>query len=805
MSNSNVWEPHPGKQTEALSRSEDEILYGGARGGGKTDAGLAWMVEPEYSGNPLYKGLVIRKNYDDLSDWLARASVFYRGTGDIVGNPAVVKLKGGGFIRAGHLKDKDAYGKYLGHEYHKILIEEVTQIPDEDNYEKLLSTNRSTVPGLKPQCFLTTNPGGPGHSWVKGRFVDVAKMKTYFDPISGKSRIFIPSRVEDNPTLMKNDPSYVKFLEALPSRLRRAWREGDWDAFEGQFFSDFQQDVHIIKPFKIDPAWPLYGSLDPGWSSPCSFGLRAKDFNGNSYRIFTYYESEKSPSEHARAIMERITNCPYTKDVNGDPRMPQLIVSGHDAWARKDRFSIISHEMTWADIFSNAGLYLSRANTDRFNGWNAMKQMMRNNLDVDLNENRYYLFEGTNQPLIDEMIAVEGDDKNPDDIQGRGNDPGVNDHCLHGDTKIITKDGVFKIKDMVGKENYVLSLNDKYVPFTSCRLTQKNVDTVKVVFENGSSLICTPDHKILTSNNKMVCARDIKGLYCSITNLIKGETLWKLKLYHPRSKSLMEKDTISVGATSEIMENCYISPSGNITMARGRMGFMSTIKTTIDQIIRTTIYNLKKQANIFQIIQRGFQNHYQNKLTGRLKSGIRAKKDWNGTKNTITKTAKNRLEKGLVRYVINAIKNIWAIISNDFVLMLAKVGIGESKDLITYNQYVSSVNQILQKANTVKPKPALKNVLLNSSLKVVTVLPYKKSDVYCLEAENTHVFTLANGITVSNSLDEDRYNIMAQYTPMVYVAPEVKKVAPDIVCLDDLIKQDKREERKHADIREYWH
>ena len=137
--------------------------------------------------------------------------------------------------------------------------------------------------------------------------------------------------------------------------------------------------------------------------------------------------------------------------------------------------------------------------------------------------------------------------------------------------------------------------------------------------------------------------------------------------------------------------------------------------------------------------------------------------------------------------------------------MLAKVGIGESKDLITYNQYVSSVNQILQKANTVKPKPALKNVLLNSSLKVVTVLPYKKSDVYCLEAENTHVFTLANGITVSNSLDEDRYNIMAQYTPMVYVAPEVKKASPDLVCLDDLIKQDKREERRHTDIREYWH
>ena len=412
-----VWEPHPGAQIEALSRSEDEILYGGARGGGKTEAGLAWMVEPEYYKHPLYKGLVIRKNFDDLSDWIARARVFYRGMAEIAGNPPVIRLGPGGFIRTGHLKDSDAYNKYLGHEYHKILIEELTQIPRLEDYLKLISTSRSTVRELRPQVFCTTNPGGVGHKWVRARWVDKANARTFHDPISGKTRIFIPARVEDNPTLMESDPNYVMFLESLPDRLRRAWRLGDWDAFEGQFFEDFDANYQEIPPFKIPAEWPLYGSIDPGWANPCSFSLRVKDFEGNIYRILTYYERNKSPLEHADGIMSMIKNCPYT-----DGRMPTVIVTGHDAFARKDRYSIISHELTFADVFQMKGLYLQKANTDRHNGWWAIKQLMR--------DKKWFYFQGMNDALVEEIVSAEGDERDPEDIKGRGNDPTVVDHAL---------------------------------------------------------------------------------------------------------------------------------------------------------------------------------------------------------------------------------------------------------------------------------------------------------------------------------------------------------------------------------------
>ena len=227
MTENILWQPHKGAQTTALQQSSFEILYGGARGGGKTEAGLAWMIEPTYLMNEKYRGLVIRRNYDDLRDWIDRAKMFYRSLGvKVTGNPAEFNFPSGAKIRTGHLADSDATYKYLGHEYHKILIEELTIIPDEENYLRLISTCRSTVKGLEPQVFCTTNPGGAGHMWVKQRFVDVAREREYIDPVTDRTRVFIPSRVYDNPTLMENDPDYVKTLKGLPEELRDAWLEG---------------------------------------------------------------------------------------------------------------------------------------------------------------------------------------------------------------------------------------------------------------------------------------------------------------------------------------------------------------------------------------------------------------------------------------------------------------------------------------------------------------------------------------------------------------------------------------------------
>jgi hypothetical protein len=223
------WRPQV-KQSEALVRTENEILYGGARGGGKTDAGQAWLLYD--IGEPRYRALVIRRNADDLKDWIDRARRMYEPTGaEFSGNPTDIKFPSGAIIRTGHLKDENAYTKYQGHEYQKILIEELTHIPRESDYEKLLGSCRSTISGISPQIFCTTNPDGPGYSWVKNRFAipDEPKETIVTTTKDGRSRVFIPARVEDNPKLTTADPQYITYLESIQDvDLRKAWREGSW-------------------------------------------------------------------------------------------------------------------------------------------------------------------------------------------------------------------------------------------------------------------------------------------------------------------------------------------------------------------------------------------------------------------------------------------------------------------------------------------------------------------------------------------------------------------------------------------------
>lgn len=261
-----ILKPNPGRQTFALQQpySIREILYGGARGGGKTFAGLMWMSE--YYEHPDFAGLVIRKNSDDLADWIERAKRMYRGLGaTFTGNPVVIRFPAGGRIRTGHLKDQRSLDKYLGQEYQKILIEELTQISSEVYYRKVTSSCRTSIPELRPQIFCTTNPGGIGHLWVKKLFIDPHPANEAFIGEDGIKRIYIPATIDDNPQLIENDPNYVKNIEAwkdVDEALYRAWRFGDWDIFVGQVFSEFRQTMNG-KPWHVIPKLP-FNVMAPG-------------------------------------------------------------------------------------------------------------------------------------------------------------------------------------------------------------------------------------------------------------------------------------------------------------------------------------------------------------------------------------------------------------------------------------------------------------------------------------------------------------------------------------------------------------
>lgn len=304
------------------------------------------------------------------------------------------------------LRNLDDPSKYMSTEFAAICVEEFTK-DDKLTFDNLRT--RLRFPGINDPKFLAvTNPGGPGHVFVKALWID----KNVNDPEREKFK-FIKATIDDNKFATD---AYRLQLDALPERLRKAYKDGNWDAFEGQFFSAFDAERELVEPFDIPMQWRLIGSLDPGASSPCSFGLSAVDFEGNIYRIATYYEAGLSGTQNVHNIAQFIRDCKYTQG-----RRPDYTVSGLDAWAHKDRYALIAHERTLADLFADVGMPLMRAITDRIPGWWAWKNLM---------PNRYFVFKDHNKPLLDELGSAIADDRNPEDIQGRGNDPRVADHAL---------------------------------------------------------------------------------------------------------------------------------------------------------------------------------------------------------------------------------------------------------------------------------------------------------------------------------------------------------------------------------------
>ena len=370
--NHEEWQAQEGLQTEVLTRSEDELLVGGARGSGKTELGLAWGCEPEYINNPRFSGIVIRKDYEDLSDWITRARYFYYGLGTIVGKPAEIRWNAGGVTRLGHWKDKQTLGKYIGHEYHKMNIEELTQsMSSLDEYISLMGSLRSSVDGLRPQLFASTNPGGIGYKWVKEYYVDVCTNKPYCDPKTGRLRLFIPMTIEDNPLLISRDPAYYNWLKGLPEPLRSMWYKGSWKHYTGQFFPEF--GTHLAKdPWVIGKkaGLGLYGSLDVGIGHNTSFGLWYKSPDGSLERLMSYFGNGMHHKWHAQRIYEKIEA--FSDYVGGC--FPIIIYHGHDA-NRRERLN----EQTvrrpideYIDVFRNKETKFVAMNPDKAYGCSQM-------------------------------------------------------------------------------------------------------------------------------------------------------------------------------------------------------------------------------------------------------------------------------------------------------------------------------------------------------------------------------------------------------------------------------------------------
>jgi len=452
-------QPQAGGQWDSLEREEFEILFGGMAGPGKSWSLIINACGFQFQTTPLgkpaievpsYRAVLFRRKTTQFTKLIDEGKKYYTApplNAEFIqsrrGDPGPsFNFPSGARIFVCHMEMEVNKEDHQGQEYQFVGFDELTQFTL-TQYLYLFSRARSTVEHLRPRICSTTNPTGSGLVWVKKRFIKNGALKlvpkqTYHvkadprvedpkdnpmgvittkDDPDAKTRAFIPGDIYENKILLNADPGYIANIKQMGTKMEKALLHGDWDAFGGDFFDDLNTNVHGVEPFMIPEDWLLEGSMDPGWSSALSFGLQARNHEGKIYRLFTYYVRKKSASEHAAAILDMIQNFQWTGG-----RMPNKIVSGHDAWARKERYTSTPNDLTMAQVFASFGLYLSKANTSRVNGWWTWKEAIKSML--------WFYFKDTNNDLLEEMVAAEHDERNPEDLKGGGNDVDVSDHGL---------------------------------------------------------------------------------------------------------------------------------------------------------------------------------------------------------------------------------------------------------------------------------------------------------------------------------------------------------------------------------------
>lgn len=317
------------KQTLFHTTDADEVLYGGAAGGGKSKACVmdALARTLRYPNSHAY---IFRRTFRELEDTIiAEAKASYpQGLGRYVSGAHEYRLNNGSIIHFRHCASMEDMYTYAGAEIHFLYFDELTTF-EREIYDFLKTRLRAKKTlGLVPVVRCTSNPGNIGHAWVKEYFVDAGPFgekirKTIKSAALGKSKIvttqYIPSLATENPHITED---YIFELEKKPEALRRALLLGEWDAFEGQVFLEWKDDpkhygdrlwTHVIDPFPIPLHWPRFMSFDHGYSKPFSVGWWAIGPDGTAYRYREWYGwngtpnkgLEISPGEIAKGIVER--------------------------------------------------------------------------------------------------------------------------------------------------------------------------------------------------------------------------------------------------------------------------------------------------------------------------------------------------------------------------------------------------------------------------------------------------------------------------------------------------------------------
>jgi phage terminase large subunit len=313
---------------------------------------------------PKSKGLLIRKTYDELIS--NHIDQFFRENPELIRyfnkGERTLTLPNGSTLKFRHLGNKNDVYNYQGQEFDFIGIDEITQHAKEV-FTILRSSNRTTNPLIKPKFILTGNPGGIGHSWVKKLFI----LREFEKNENSDDYFFVPAKVWDNAEIIDNDPEYIKRLQGLPEHLRKAYLDGEWDIFEGQFFSEWKYENHVIEPFNLDKRWRRFICVDYGYAAPSAVYWCASDFNG---RVIVYRELYQTGLTYKDLGWEIAHKMEESEEVDYAVFDPSL-------WGKDSATGLTGIDLIKQGIGDKKKIRLIAANNDRNYGWGVVRDYLK--------------------------------------------------------------------------------------------------------------------------------------------------------------------------------------------------------------------------------------------------------------------------------------------------------------------------------------------------------------------------------------------------------------------------------------------
>lgn len=372
------------------------IAYGGARGGGKS-----WSVR--------FKSVLLALNYSGIKILILRKSMPELEHNHIIPlrdmccsgkckiatyneTKKTMTFVNNSVIFFGYCANDGDVERYRGNEYDIIFIDEATHFTEEQ-FVRIYPSSRGSN-SFPKRIYLTTNPGGVGHGWVKRLFID----KEYREGEKPENYTFIKATVYDNKPLLRKQPEYIDDLKALPEGLRKAWLNGEWDLLSGQYFNEFDTNLHVVEPFPIPSHWTRYVTIDYGRDMAAVYWI-AVDENKNCYVYNELHEENLNVHDCVQKIKEMTSECVF------------MYI------APRDLFSIGNQTgKSTADIFRENGINLTKVNSDRVSGWLSMKELLRVDYDINGYPNIKLRFFNNCKNVIKYLPLLQFDERKPRDI-----------------------------------------------------------------------------------------------------------------------------------------------------------------------------------------------------------------------------------------------------------------------------------------------------------------------------------------------------------------------------------------------------